>query len=189
MPKKVLQRHVKGHANGNECVMLYIWGNTSRNSSRSLKGESDRCAIALSPKRWGWLMYNNHRYLQVTSHNRYVLIAERGSAVNLYSWKGFVTKELSISSFKYVVSDLYPVDIYRQNFEMIFRKLISFLSPRRRDLKLYWYREDKSICYDSWERKSRAFIGKIYRLQLCFHLRFDSPKLRIFCISQQFVPP
>ena len=47
-------------------------------------------------------------------------------AVNLYSIKGFVTKELSISSFKYVVSDLYPVDIYRQNFEMIFRKLISF---------------------------------------------------------------
>ena len=75
-------------------------------------------------------MYNNYRYLQVTSHNRYVLIAERGSspkkAVNLYSIKGFVTKELSISSFKYVVSDLYPVDIYRQNFEMIFRKLISF---------------------------------------------------------------
>ena len=69
-------------------------------------------------------MYNNYRYLQVTSHNRYVL-------------KGFVTKELSISSFKYVVGDLYPVDIYRQNFEMIFRKLISFLSPRRRDLKLY----------------------------------------------------
>ena len=58
-------------------------------------------------------MYNNYGYLQVTSHNRYVL-------------KGFVTKELSISSFKYVVSDLYPVDIYHQNFEMIFRKLISF---------------------------------------------------------------
>ena len=38
-----------------------------------------------------------------------------------------------------------------------------FLSSRRRDLKLYWYREDKSICYDSWEWKSRAFIGKIHR--------------------------
>ena len=52
-----------------------------------------------------------------------------------------------------------------------------FLSSRRRDLKLYWYREDKSICSDSWERKSRAFIGKIYRLQLRFHLRFDASKL------------
>ena len=67
-------------------------------------------------------MYNNYRYLQVTSHNRYVLIAERGSS-----------PKKSCKS----VSDLYPVDIYRQNFEMIFRKLISFLSPRRRDLKLY----------------------------------------------------
>ena len=69
-------------------------------------------------------------------------------AENLYSWKGFVTKELLISSFKYVVSDFYPVDIYRQNFEMISRNWYHFLSSRRRDLKLY--REDILILHDSW---------------------------------------
>ena len=69
-------------------------------------------------------------------------------AANPYSWKGFVTKELLISSFKYVVGDFYPVDIYRQNFEMIFLNWYHFLSSRRRDLKLY--REDKLILHDSW---------------------------------------
>ena len=81
----------------------------------------------------------------------------------------------------------YPIDIY-QNFEMIFRNWYHFLSSRRRDLKLYWYCEDKLILHDSSERKSWALIGKIYRLQLHSHLRFDASKLRIFYISQQFVP-
>ena len=63
------------------------------------------------------------KYLQVTSQNRYVLIAERdvsqksGKSVQL---KGVCHQRAINSSFKYVVSDFYPVDIY-QNFEMIFK--------------------------------------------------------------------
>ena len=55
-------------------------------------------------------------------------------AVNLYSWKGFVTKELTciVKTFNW--------------FSVI---------------DMIWYREDKSICYDSWERKSWALMGKI----------------------------
>ena len=72
---------------------------------------------------------------------------------------------------------------------MIFRNWYHFLSSRCRDLKLYWYCEDKLILHDSSERKSWALIGKIYRLQLRSHLGFDASKLRIFYISQQFVAP
>ena len=55
-------------------------------------------------------------------------------AVNLYSWKGFVTKELTciVKTFNW----FFVID-------------------------MIWYREDKSICYDSWERKSWALMGKI----------------------------
>ena len=106
--------------------------------------------------------------------------------VNLYSWKGFITRELSISSFKYVVSDFFA--IYCQNFEMIFLNWYNFLSSRCRDLKIYWYRENKSICYDSWERESWALTVKIYGLQLCFHLGFHVSKLRFFVSLSSLCP-
>ena len=64
---------------------------------------------------------------------------------------------------------------------MIFRNWYHFLSSRRCDLKLYWYSEDKLILHDSSERKSWALIGKIYRLQLHSHLRFDASNLSAVC--------
>ena len=64
----------------------------------SLKGDGDRCTLALGLK-----------YLQVTSHNRYVLIAERDAS----------QKSCKSVQLKGVCHQ--RADMYRQNFQLIFR--------------------------------------------------------------------